>query len=231
MWPLIKKELRVQFSSPIAAVVIALFLFITGFAFTAHMTQPSVHQLPEASMRGMIYFMAVMLLFLTPLMTMRTFAEERKMGTIELLKTSPITDRAIVLGKFLSIWILYLLLLLLTLEYPILILMSGEPDIGPMLLCYLGLLLMGGAFIAAGIFCSLITRNQLIAAVLTFVLLLTLWFLGETGGDLGEKISVAHHLESFSLGVLDLGDLGYYLLFTFLFLFLSVRILNSERWR
>lgn len=231
MRPLIKKELKTYIASPLAAIIFSLFLFLTGFAFTAHMTEPSLQNLPEASMRGMTYFMAVIFLFLTPLLTMRTFAEERKIGTIELLKTSPLTDQAIVLGKYFSVWILYGALLLLTLEYPIFLLSSGEPDPGPLVLSYLGLLLMGGAFLAAGIFCSVVTESQLIAAVLTFVFLITLWFLGEIGGPLAEKISISHHLESFSLGVLDLADISYYLLFTFLFLFLTVFYLKAERWR
>ncbi|MBI2082111.1 MAG: ABC transporter permease [Deltaproteobacteria bacterium] len=231
MWSLLKKELKIHIASPVAAVTFALFLFLTGFAFTAHMTEPSPQNLPEASMRGMTYFMAVIFVFLTPLLTMRGFAEERKIGTIELLKTSPLSDRAIVFGKYFSVWILYAALLFLTLEYPIFILLSGEPDPGPLTLSYLGLLLMGGAFLAAGIFCSVVTQSQVIAAVFSFVLLLTLWFLGEVGGVLGEKISVSSHLESFSIGVLDLGDISYYLLFTFLFLFLTVRYLRAEKWR
>lgn len=230
MWPLIKKELKVHIASPIAAVTFSLFLFLTGFAFTTQMTQPSLQHLPEASLRGMVYFMAVIFLFLAPLLTMKTFAEEKKIGTIELLKTSPLSDPSIVMGKFFSVLVLYTLLLLMTMEYPAFISFSGEPDPGPMILSYVGLFLMGAAFLAAGIFCSVVTQSQMIAAVLTFVLLLTLWFFGEAGEGIGEKISVSRHLESFSLGVLDLGDVAYYLLFAVLFLFLATRYLAGKSW-
>ncbi len=231
MWPLIKKDLRISVSTPIAAALFALFLFITGFAFSAHVTRPSPYHLPEASMRGMIYFIAVILLFLAPLLTMRSFAEERRSGTLELLKTAPLSDLQIVLAKFLSHFLLLALLLLLTVEYPVFLFLSGEPDIGPLALSYLGLLLIGSAFIACGLFCSALTRNQLIAALFCFILLLTLWFLDEVGGEVGASLSILKHLEAFSQGVLDLADFSYYLLFTFLFLFLTVRYLEAERWR
>ena len=96
MFSLIKKEWTVLFASPVATVSTALFLFLTGFAFTANMTQVTPDHLPEASLRGIVYFIAVVLLFLSPLLTMRSFAEERRQGTIELLKTAPLTDRQIV---------------------------------------------------------------------------------------------------------------------------------------
>lgn len=231
MRSLLKKELKTYLASPLAAVLSALFLFLTGFVFTAHLTQVSPYNLPEASLRGMMYFMAIVLLFLSPLITMKSFAEERKTGTMELLKTSPISDLQMVMGKFLSAWILCLILLALTVEFPIFLLLTGEPDIGPLLLSYLGLLLMGGGFLAAGLFCSALTKNQMSAALLAFVLLLVLWFLAEVGGPVGEKISVIGHLESFGVGVLDTTDVVYYLLFIFIFLFLTVRTLEAERWR
>lgn len=231
MRSLIKKELKTMIATPVAAVAVALFLFLTGFAFTAQLTQASPRNLPEASMRGMIYFMAVVLLFITPFFTMKSFAEERSRGTMELLKTAPLTDFEIVFGKFLSGWICLGILLLLTFEYPIFLWIVGKPDFGPMLLSYLGLWLMTGAFLAAGLFCSVLTSSQMIASILSFVFLLTLWFLAEIGNPFLEKLSVSRHLESFSVGVLDLGDLAYYLLFIFALLFLTIRTLEAERWR
>jgi len=124
MLSLIKKELRIQFSSPIAPVVLALFLFLTGFAFTASLTQVTPTHLPEASLRGTVYFMAVVLVFLCPLLTMRTLAEERRQGTMELLKTAPLTDLQIVLGKFLAVFIFIAILLALTVEFPIFLMVS-----------------------------------------------------------------------------------------------------------
>ena len=231
MWALIKKELKCQVASPILAVGLALFLFLTGFAFTAHVTQATPQNLPEASMRGMIYFMSVILLFITPFLTMRLFAEENRNGTMELLKTSPLTDLQIVLGKFIGALLLLLIFLVATLEYPIFILIMGKPEVAPMLLCYLGLFLLGASFISLGIFASVLTKNQVIAAILTFVPLLTLWFLSDVGGILGEKVSLITHLQSFGVGVLNSVDLFYYLAFISFFIFLTVRYLEAERWR
>ncbi|MBI1909606.1 MAG: ABC transporter permease [Deltaproteobacteria bacterium] len=228
---LIKKDFRSYFNSPIGLVAIALFLFITGFAFTAHLTQVNPHNLPEASLRGILYFMAVILLFICPFLSMRGFAEERKSGTIELLKTAPLTDTELVFGKYLASLFFLFLLLLATVEYPLILLVTGAPDKGPLFLSYLGLFLVGASFLAAGLFASSLTRSQMMAAVVTFVLLLTLWFLADVGGEIGEKISLISHLQSFSLGVFDLADIVYYLFFIAFFLFLTIRNLESERWR
>lgn len=231
MMALIQKEILSHLATPIFAIAAALFLFLTGIAFTAHVTQASPYQLPEASMRGMMYFMAVVLLFLCPFLSMKSFADERKSGTMELLKTSPLSDLEIVLAKFLSLLLLLTTLLFLTIEYPILILISGKPDIAPLLLSYAGLFLLGASFLAIGLFTSVLTRSQMIAAIIAFVGTITLWFLGEIGGSIGQKISLIEHIHSFSLGVLDVSDLAYYLLTIFLFLFLTLRVLEAERWR
>lgn len=231
MQSLIKKELKVLIASPVASVGSALFLFLTGLVFTAQFTQASPHHLPEASLRGIVYFMAILLLFVSPLFTMRTLAEERRNGTMELLKTSPLTDWEIVCGKFVGCWIALSILLFLTIEFPIFVIFAGDPDPGPMVLSYLGLWLLGGGFLAIGIFCSALTSNQVVAAILSFVVLLTLWFLADLGGAWGEATSIITHLEGFSVGVLDAGDVAYYLLIIFVFLFLAVRTLEAERWK
>ena len=231
MGSLIKKEILVIFGSPIMAIVSALFLFLTGFAFTAAMTEIIPQKLPEASVRGIIYFMAVILLFISPFLTMRSFAEEKKTGTLEFLRTSPLTDVQLVLGKFLGILFLLTLILILTFEFPLFIFILGKPDVGGMMLSYLGLFLLGAAYLSLGIFCSVLTKNQMVSAMIAFVASITLWFLSEVGGDFGELISPISHLQSFSTGVLDIGDLAYFLLVVFCFLFLSVRILEAERWK
>jgi ABC-2 type transport system permease protein len=231
MLALILKEIRIHFASPIFAVTSALFLFLTGFAFTASLTQASPQQLPEASMRGMLYFMSVVLLFISPFLSMRSFSEEKKTGTIELLKTSPLSDLQIVLAKYVSLLMLLVFLLLLTVEFPILIALSGDPDPGPMVLSYVGLFLLGANFLAIGLFMSVLTGSQMIAAILTFVVTITLWFLGDMGGNIGPKISIIEHVHSFSQGVLNAADLAYYLLMIFVFLFLTHRFLEAERWK
>lgn len=231
MFALLKKEILSHFASPIFAVTAALFLFLTGFAFTASVTQPSPTHLPEASIRGMMYFMSVILLFISPFLTMRTFSEERKTGTLELLKTAPLTDLQIVLAKYLGVLFLLATLLGITLEYPLWIAWCGDPDTGPMILSYIGLFLLGASTLAIGLFMSALTKSQMVAALLTFVVTITLWFLGDTAGSLGEKISIIQHIESFSVGILDTGDVAYYLLVIFVFLFLTFRVLEAERWR
>ncbi len=229
MFALIKKEILSHIVSPIFSVTAALFLFLTGFAFTASLTQISTRQLPEASLRGIIYFMAVILLFISPFLAMKTFAEEKKLGTLELLLTSPLSNFQIVLGKYLGVLFLLAAILILTIEFPFFIFMAGQPDKAPMALSYLGIFLLGASFLSLGLLASVLTHSQMIAALLSFVSIITLWFLGEVGGSIGEKISPIQHLQSFSLGILDVSDVAYYLIIIFLSLFLTLRILERER--
>lgn len=231
MFALIRKELLVHFATPIFTVVVTLFLFLTGFAFTASVTQVSAGSLPEASFRGMLYLISIFLLFICPLLTMKSFAEERQMGTMELLKTAPITDLQIVIAKYVAILALLFLTLLLTVEYPIILYIFGDPDPWPMFLSYVGLLLLGATFSAVGVFMSVLTQYQMLAASLTFVFNITLWLLSGWGGSLGKRISPLSHVDSFAFGVLDSSDVAYYLLAIFLFLFLTLSVLEAERWR
>ncbi len=231
MRALIRKEILAHFASPVFAVTAAVFLFLTGFAFSASVTQASPNHLPEASIRGIMYFMAVMLLFVSPFLTMKTLAEERKSGTLELLKTSPLTDLEIVIAKFLASLFLLAVLLGLTLEFPLFIALCGDPDPGAMVLCYAGLFLMGASYLAIGIFMSSLTKSQMVAAILSFATMLILWLVGDTAGGIGRHISLIEHIQSFSIGVLDTTDAAYYLLVTFVFLFLTYRVLEAERWR
>jgi ABC-2 type transport system permease protein len=231
MFALIRKEILVHFATPIFTVVVTLFLFLTGFAFTASITQISAGSLPEASFRGMFYLISILLLFICPFLTMKSFAEERQLGTMELLKTAPITDLQIVIAKYVAILVLLFLSLFLTVEYPIIIYAFGEPDPWPMFLSYVGLFLLGASFSAVGVFMSVLTQHQMLAASLTFVFNITLWFLSGWGGSLGRRISPLGHVESFAFGVLDSSDLSYYLLAIFLFLFLTLSVLEAERWK
>ncbi len=230
MFALIKKEILSHMVSPVFSVTAALFLFLTGFAFTASLTQISTRQLPEASLRGIIYFMAVILLFISPFLTMKTFAEEKKLGTLELLLTSPLSNLQIVLGKYLGVLFLLTAILILTIEFPLFIFMAGHPDKAPMALSYLGIFLLGASFLSLGLLASVLTQSQMIAALLSFVSTITLWFLGEVGrGLIGEKISPIQHLQSFTLGILDVSDAVYYLVIIFISLFLTFRILERKR--
>jgi ABC-2 type transport system permease protein len=175
--------------------------------------------------------MSMFLLFMCPFLTVKSFAEERQLGTMELLKTAPITDLQIVVAKYIAILALLSLSLLLTVEYPIIIYSFGDPDPWPIFLSYVGLFLLGGSFSAVGVFMSVLTQHQMLAASLTVVLKNKLWFLSGWGGSLGKRISPLGHVESFAFGVLDSSDLTYYLLAICFFLFLTLTVLEAERWK
>jgi ABC-2 type transport system permease protein len=228
---LLLKDLRVYFVSPLAYVVLALFLFLTGFAFVAQLSSLAPGSLPEASMRGMTYFIAVVLLFLSPILTMRSFADETRLKTMELIWTAPLSDTKLVLAKFFAAWLFFLILLLATLEFPIIMMLFGDPDKLPLLSNYIGLILLAGAFVAVGIFTSSLVSSPVLAALLSFVLLLLLWFLGSFEQAWAEDLSIIRHLETFSVGVLTLSDVAYYLLFMAGFLFLTVRFQEARRWK
>jgi ABC-2 type transport system permease protein len=173
-----------------------------------------------------------------PLVTMRLFAEERRSGTIELLLTYPVRDGAVLVGKYLAALALYAIMIGLTVLYPGIVMYFARLEWGPILTGYLGLLLMGAAFIAIGIFASSLTENQIVAAIITFGVLLIFWILGWSadyaGGTTGrvlQFLSILEHNESFSRGVLDTKDILYYLNFTLLGLFLTLRSLEARRWK
>jgi ABC-2 type transport system permease protein len=179
----------------------------------------------------------ILLLSLMPLVTMRLLAEERQTGTIELLLTYPVRDGAVLIGKYLAALALYAILLGLTLVYPLMLFFFARPEWAPILTGYLGLFLMGGAFLAVGLLASSLTRNQIVSAVITFGILLMFWVVGwaaeNMGGTFGpilRHLSILDHFDSFSKGVLDTKDVIYYLNFTLVALFLAFRSLESQRW-
>ena len=177
-------------------------------------------------------------LLLLPLLTMRLVAEEKKQGTFELLSTYPVSDAATVWGKFLAALTVYALMIGLTLLYPAMLVYYANPEIVPIVTGYLGLLLMGAAFISMGTFFSSLTDNQIIAGVATFgaslFFLLIGWaapFVGQRFAAVLAQISILYHFESFSKGVIETSDLTYYVLLTVFFLFMTVRSLESTRWK
>jgi ABC-2 type transport system permease protein len=188
-------------------------------------------------LRNLIGNFSIVLLFLLPLVTMRLFAEERRAGTIELLLTYPVRDGAVLAGKYLAALTLYGVMIAATLVYPAMLYAFARVEWGPVVTCYLGLLLLGGTFLAVGLFVSSVTENQVVAAVGTIGILLTFWIVGWTadfaGGALGavlRHLSIIEHNDTFTKGVLDTKDIIYYLNFTALALFLALRSLESRRW-
>ena len=233
-WAVTRKELYSYLVSPMAYVVAAVFLLVNGFIFYLIIASPQA----EASLRPLLPTTAFLLLLLIPVLTMRLLAEEKSTGTIELLMTFPITDTQVVLGKFLATFLVYLLMLLPTLVYVGVIRVFGGNEWGPLVSAYLGLVLLGGAFIAVGMFTSSLTRNQIVAGVLGIGILLLLWVLGAGSTVLGPRLSAViaylslnDHFQNFGQGVIDLKDVIFYLTFTAGALFLTIRIQESSRWR
>ena len=252
IWPIYKKEMRLYFTSPIAWVILTIFLFIAGYFFYsifAFFTLASMQSamnpamardlnVTDSVLRPLFSNISVILLLLMPLVTMRLFAEERRAGTIELLLTYPVRDGAVLAGKYLAALGLYALMIGLTVLYPLIVVYFARLEWGPVLTGYLGLLLMGATFIAVGVFASSLTENQIVAAVTTFGVLLIFWILGWSadyaGGSIGrvlQFLSILEHNDSFSKGVLDTKDLLYYVNFTALALFLTLRSLEARRWK
>jgi gliding motility-associated transport system permease protein len=254
IWPIFKKEMRLYFTSPIAYVILFIFLLVMGwffsqiFQFYAQLSMRAAMQpmggqdlnVTEGILRPLFSNIAVILLLsLMPLLTMRLFAEERRSGTIELLLTYPVRDGAILLGKYLAALALYAILLALTLLYPMMIFYLARLEWGPVLTGYVGLLLLGSAFLAVGLFASSLTENQVVAAVITFGILLMFWVIGwgaeSAGGAWWGKVlshlSITDHFESFAKGVFETRDIIYYIDFTLLALFLTLRSLEARRWK
>jgi ABC-2 type transport system permease protein len=245
------KELRAYFASPIAYIVIGFFALLFGW-FYIGILDWFVRQGLQGQMgmgggsmnvnqqmiRPLILNITVVFLFLLPLITMRTYAEEKRSGTIELLLTSPLTDLEIVLGKFLGALALYAVMVALTLIHFGLLFAFGKPEWKPLATAYLGLLLFGGCFIALGLFISSLTKNQIVAGAATFGVFLLLWVvdwisesMGPTGQAILKYLSMTDHLDDFVKGVIDTKHLVYYLSFIAFGLFLTVRSVDTERWR
>jgi ABC-2 type transport system permease protein len=247
-----KKEMRLYFGSPVAYVVFTFFLLISGWFFSqiflfysdASMRafmQPQMAQtlsVTDNVMRPLFTNMSVVLLFFIPMLTMRLFAEEKKAGTIELLLTYPVRDGEVLLGKYLASLALYAVLLVLTLLYPGIVAGFTRVEWGPILTGYLGLLLTGATFLAVGVLVSSLTENQIVAGFGTFGILLGFWIIGWgaewAGGNLRavlQYLSIPDHMDGFSRGVIDTKDLVYYASAIAVALFLTLRSLESKRWR
>jgi ABC-2 type transport system permease protein len=180
----------------------------------------------------------VIILFIMPMITMRTYSEEKRSGTIELLLTSPVTDLEIILGKFFGALGLYVAMLLVTLLYIAILFVYGNPEWRPLIACYLGLLLMGGAFLSLGLLISSTTNNQIVAGIISFIVFLMLWIVGWFAdgagpimGAITRYMSITEHFDDFSKGIIDTKHVIYYLSLITLGLFLTAKSVDSERWR
>lgn len=208
-----RRELRSYFNSPVAYVVIVVFLVIIGWFFTSNLFLMNI-----ASLRVVFELVPLVLLFFVPAITMRLLAEERKSGTLELLTTKPVRDSEIILGKFLAAWILLAAALLPTLLYVLTLALLGSPDPGPILTGYLGLLLMGAVAIGIGLFASSITENQIVAFIIAFLILLILFlmdkvlmYVPEGLASTIEFLGIDYHFGNIARGVIDSRDVLYFL--------------------
>ena len=245
-----RKELRGYFASPVGYVVAGLYSIVFGYFFAIglnwfvrqSMQAPQMGGEPLNINQQMIRYVfmnsTVINLFVVPLITMRIYAEEKRSGTIELLMTSPVTDFQIITGKFLGALGLYLAMTGITVVHMAVLFIYGSPELKPILTVYLGMVLLGASFLAVGLFFSSLTRNQIVAGMFTFAVLLLLWvidWLGSLGGPTFESIvsylSLTGHLEDFLRGVVDTRHLVYYLSFITFGLFLTAKAVDSERWR
>ena len=233
VWAVTTRELRSYFLSPLAYLVGAFFVFGSGLLFW--LILQSNH---EASIRGLISNVHVLFLFVIPMISMRLLAEEQRTGTMELLMTNPVQEWEIVTGKFLGSAFFVLCMLLATLLFPLFLFIFGSPDRGPILTGYLGALLQGSAFLAIGLWASSLTENQIVAAVVSFILLLALWLsdnIGQaSGGTFGQIVgytSLINHIQGFAQGVVDSKDVIFYLTVIGGGLVLSTLSLQSKRYR
>ena len=229
------REIRSYFVSPIAYVIIAFWLLATGLFFYLILVN-----VRTASLQELFGTVTVLLLLIGPALTMRLLSEQQRTGSLELLMTAPIRDWEVVLGKFLAAVLLFIAMMALTLVYPILMqLFGGTPDWGPIFSGYLGLLLFAASFLAIGLFASALSDNQMLAAVIAFVLLLILWMIGQLGTGVGgalagwlQALSVTDHFNnSFPRGVIDFTDVLFYLLIIGVSLWTTIQIMEAKRWR
>jgi ABC-2 type transport system permease protein len=229
-----RKEFRSYFLSPIAYVFITVYLVVSSFLFFQTFFLNN-----EAEMRGYFQFLPWIFLFFVPAITMRSWAEERKVKTLELLLTWPVSDFEVVAGKFLAAFGFLTVAILLSITIPITIMLIGKPDMGPIIGGYVGLLLMGGAYLALGMWISSYTENQIIAFILGVVATFVLFIVGSpfivvfAPGALAPLLTylgLGTHFESIQRGVIDSRDIIYYCSVIGFFLFLNIQSLASRKW-
>ncbi len=255
-YAIFQKELKHFFYSPIAYIVIAAFTLIAGIFFYLYLssfveaafmdmmrsqqfrTQPQKFNINLQLIRPYFWNLALISLFVLPLVTMRLYSEEKRAGTVELLYTTPLSVGNIVVGKFFAGIVFYLVMLVPTFIFMGLLFVYGNPELGPVLSGYLGLFLLGSAFISGGLFISSLTENQIIAAIGGFGLSLLLWVIGWAASYSGpglapvlNYLSIINHFEDFAQGVIDSKHVFYYLLFCIFGVYLTFKSVESIKWR
>ncbi len=236
------RELRSYANSPNAWVIAAIFLSLTGLSFALSVTG----RYPEATIRGFLFgpigpigafFLTILI---SPALTMRLLAEEQKLGTIELLLTAPVRDIEIVLGKYMAALTLLAGMYALTLYFPLQLFFFGSPDLVPIITGYAVLFMVGAVAVAVGLLGSALTANQIVAAIFSLALLLVLWLLNATTAlgnpdhawtDIVTFLAMSEHIRDMAFGVVDTRDIIYFVSLVVFFLFLTVRAVETRRWR
>jgi ABC-2 type transport system permease protein len=228
-----RREIRTYFNSPVAYIAVTVFAIITGYLF---FTQLFLEK--QADLRGFFGVMPLLFMFLAPAITMRLLADEKATGTLELLITMPVRDWQVVFGKFLAAMALLCTALALTMVFAITVRSLGPLDRGPAIGGYLGLVLMGGAYVAIGVMCSAFTRNSIVAFIVSFAISFVLYLLGRVTQfvppslqALTSFLSIDGHFENISRGVVDSRDVIYYFSVMGVCLLLATLSLESRRWR
>ncbi len=239
----LSRELRAYFFSPLAYVVAALVLVVNGLTFgviVSFLNDPrSGIGAPLEFFFGQTIYFWLVLLFVTPVLTMRLISEERRSGTIETLMTAPVSEAQVVVGKFLASLAFYAFLWLPTLVYAFILTRYHEVDWGPVASGYLGILGVGALFLSVGMLATALSRSQLVAAILTFAMLIPVFTFGLLKSLVGSErlqtvfgyLDLWEHMSEFSRGIVDTRHLVYYVSATAFFLFLSTRALAVRKWR
>lgn len=240
MWTVFRRELGQYFVSPVAYLIAAAFLLLTALAFNNDLTISLSYGRPlDPSVVPQLLSFAI--IFIAPLLTMRMLAEESREGTLELLMTTPVNDLSIVMGKFLAAWAFYTILLLLVfIPYQLILLSVTNLDIGHFFGAYIGIWLYGGAGLAVGLMFSAMTENQVVAAFLSMTFLLLMW-LGDLAGEIVASVELAnvirkltlqgHYSTSFAFGLFRAEDVVFFAGMITIALFITIRIVESRRWR
>ncbi len=228
-----RREMRSYFNSPVAYIVITLFLLVSGYFFSSTLFINN-----SADLRSLFGIAGFILMLFTPAVTMRLLAEERRAGTIEILVTLPVKDEEIVVGKFLAGFALTAISIVLTFIAYLTIASLGNADFGAALGGYLGLILMSGVYVAIGLFTSSLSPNQIIAFIVGFIIIFAFFmldkilpFLPDALTSFFQYLSIDYHYSNISRGVIDSRDLIYYFSMIFFFLYLAVKMTQLRKWR
>lgn len=237
-WIIFQREVGQYFASPVAYLITFAMLLLTALLFNGDLTLSMTRSPADPAL--VPSFLSFAMVFVAPILTMRMLAEESREGTLELLLTAPVSDMAIVLGKFLSAWFYFTLLLAVTFVYQIILVIITQPDLGHAMSAYIGVWLYGGATLAVGMVFSALTENQIIAAFLSMSALLLLW-LGDLAGEIIANLDLArlirelslqgHYTTGFAAGLVRAEDVAYYAGIMVVMLFITIRIVESHRWR